>query len=484
LRDTCLKDTDIVLRRCLILVELIPRLMCTQHPDATVKITAQDEVDEAIQGFTMFECDEVMSDYEGKLTPYAQPKDIVLRASKLDITIGEKYFITPRIPNPRLEDMDRVALSIEASLIANYYSYKYLNTQAVKWIILPMVEEPEIIRLVQRLIIKKMKVYHEELGLPEINIQLIPLIEDTTRFLDIYKYVTVLYNTLREFGIELRYMRVFLGKSDAAVKSGHIASALALIYALHELYKISRELSIDIQPIIGMGSPPFRGGINNPKLVNYEVQHYHGYKTVTMQSAVRYDIPYDEYKRVSSTVLQWLGRPVRRVEAGISRFIYKAFKSYKETVSRYLDILIRFSSLIPLTRDRISWREYSRIFNLEDRLLNVPRAIVYTSTWYVLGLPPIFLDSEFIIESYRSGEIDEIFNYMPHLIEEWKYEAQFYIPTIALKRLDELIVKRVNEALDYMGIKPEPNKTYKDILELNPVEPHIIALARIRGFLG
>jgi len=464
--------------------EFIPRLMCTQHPDATVRVTAQDEVDEAIQGFTMFECDEVMSDYEGKLTPYAQPKDIVLRASKLGIAIGEKFFVTPRIPNPRLEDIDRVALSVEASLIANYYSYKHLNTQAVKWIILPMTEEPEIIRLVQRLIIKKMKVYYEELGLPKMDIQLIPLVEDSSRFLEIYRFVTILYNTLKEFNVELRHMRVFLGKSDAAVKTGHIASALALMYALHELSKIDEELDMDIQPIIGMGSPAFRGGINNPKLVDYEVRHYQGYKTATIQSAVRYDVPYSEYRKVSSSILQWLGKPIKKVEASIIRLVRKASESYRKTVTRYLDNLIKYASCIPSTRDRVTWREYGRAFGLEDKLLNVPRAIVYTATWYVLGLPPIFLDAEFVIEAYKNNEIDEILNYMPYLTEEWEYEAQFYIPSVVSRRLDELIVKRVNEALDYMGIKPEPNETYKNILELNPVEPHVIALAKIRGFLG
>ena len=38
----------------------IPRLMCTQHPDTTVKITAAEEVDEAIVAFTAYGCDEVM----------------------------------------------------------------------------------------------------------------------------------------------------------------------------------------------------------------------------------------------------------------------------------------------------------------------------------------------------------------------------------------------------------------------------------------
>jgi phosphoenolpyruvate carboxylase len=465
-------------------MEIVPRLMCTQHPDATVRVTAQDEVDEAVQGFTMFECDEIMSDYEGKLTPYAQPKDIVVRASKLGIAVGEKYFVTPRIPNPRLEDIDRVTLSIEASLIANFYSYKYLNTQAVKWIILPMIEEPETVRLIQRLIIKKMRMYYEELGLPKMDIQLIPLIEDSNGFLETYRYVTILYNTLKEFDVKLQNMRVFLGKSDAAVKTGHIASALALMYALNELTRIDEELDMDIQPIIGMGSPTFRGGINNPKLVEYEVRHYQGYKTVTIQSAVRYDVPFSEYQKVSSAILQWLGKPVRKVEANVLRFVRKASESYRRTVSRYLDALIKFASYVPTTRDRITWKEYGRTFGLDDRLLNVPRAIIYTATWYVLGLPPIFLDADFIIELYKSNEIDEALNYMPYLIEEWKYEAQFYAPSVASKRLDEAIVKRVNEALDYMGIKPEINETYKSILELNPVEPHVVALAKIRGFLG
>uniref|UniRef100_A0A7J2U2S0 Phosphoenolpyruvate carboxylase n=1 Tax=Ignisphaera aggregans TaxID=334771 RepID=A0A7J2U2S0_9CREN len=465
-------------------MEPIPKLMCTQHPDATVRITAQDEVDEAVQGYTMFGCDEVMSDYEGKLTPYAQPKDIVLRASRLGIAVGEKYFVTPRIPNPRLEDVDRVALSIEASLIANYYSYKHLNTQAVKWIILPMTEEPETVRFVQRFIMKKMRIYYEELGLPRMDIQLIPLVEDSNKFLEIHRYVTILYNTLKDFDANLQYMRVFLGKSDAAVKSGHIASALALMYALYELSRIDEELDMDIQPIIGMGSPTFRGGINNPKLVEYEVRHYQGYKTVTIQSAVRYDVPFSEYQKVSSSILQWLGKPVRKVDAGVLKVVRRAFESYRKTVSKYLDLLVKFSSCIPSTRDRVTWKEYGRVFGLEDKLLNVPRAIVYTATWYVLGLPPIFLDTEFITESYKNNEIDEILNYMPYLIEEWEYEAQFFVPSIASKRLDEAIVKKVSEALDYMGIKPEVNETYKNILELNPVEPHVIALAKIRGFLG
>ena len=97
----------------------------------------------------------LMSDYEGKLTPYAQPKEIIIRAYSLGIPIGEKVFVTLRIPNISLEEFDRTDLAIEAGIVANYYSFKLLGVQAVKWFMPPMVEDINIVRLVQRLILKK-----------------------------------------------------------------------------------------------------------------------------------------------------------------------------------------------------------------------------------------------------------------------------------------------------------------------------------------
>jgi len=463
---------------------MIPRLMCTQHPDSAVKITAQEEVDEAIQSYTMYGCDEVMSDYEGKLTPYAQPKDIVMKAKSLDIPIGEKFYVTPRIPNPRLEDFDRVALTLEAALIANYYSYTYLGTQAVKWIILPMTEAIDVVALIQRLIIRKSRVLCEEMKIPCTIMQLIPLVEDSSKLMHIHEYILSLYNILNEFDADLKDMRVFLGKSDAATKSGHIASALSMIYALHKIIEVDKELDMDIKPIIGMGSPPFRGGINNPKLVDIEVQQYTGFTTVTIQSAVRYDVTYTDYQKVQSTLLNNIGKTPKKVELDIVKFIEDATTMYRHLVARYIDIVNRYASNIPTTRDRVTWKEYGRIIVLDDKMLHTPRAIVYTATWYVLGIPPLFLDADFIIEAYKKDIIDYIIKYIPYIRKEWEYEAQFYAPHIAEKRLDKEIVLKVNKAMDIMGIKYEPMDLYEKLIELTPVEPHILSLAKIRGFLG
>lgn len=462
----------------------IPKLMCTQHPDATERIFAQQEVDEAIQAYTMYRCDEVMSDYEGKLTPYAQPKEIVIRAINLDIPIGDKVFITPRVPNPSLEDFDRVDLSIEAGFIANYYSAKLIGVQAVKWFILPMVEDPNIVRFVQRLILRKLNILREELGINLDPIQLIPLVENVQDHIHVKLHVKVLLSVLKEFNTDMEILRVFLGKSDAAVKAGHIASALSIMYALNELKKLSTDLGIEVKPIIGMGVPPFRGALNNPELVEYIVQRYKGFSTATIQSAIRYDIPFKDYVVVRNTIMKTMNSEPIDVDSEIVELTNKATELYRESASRYINIIQKIAEAVPATRDRISWKEYGRLLPAQSEKFSVPRAIVYTATWYSVGVPPIYLDADLIIELYKKDELDHLLKLVPHLEKEWLYDSRFYVRSVALKRLDDNIVNKIDEALDILGIKPEPSESYRVLIELNPVEPHIIALGRIRGFLG
>lgn len=462
----------------------VPRLICTQHPDSTVKITVQQEIDEAVQDYTMYECDEVMSDYEGKLTPYAQPKDIVLRALELGVPVGSKFYVTPRIPNPTLEDFDRVDLSIEAGMIANYYSFKVAGVQAVRWFILPMAEDIEVIRLVQRLITRKLNILSEELRIRMDPVQLIPLLEDSYRHIVAREYIMTLLKILRELGVQVDVLRVFIGKSDAAVKSGHVASALSVIYALNDLFKLADSEGIEIKPIIGMGSPPFRGALNNPELVDTTSRVYSGYSTATIQSAVRYDVPYKDYVKVKDTIISNINQRPRKLVEETVDLITQATKMYRELAARYVDIVHRLSSYIPTTRERVSWKVYGRALPAQGEIISVPRAIVYTCAWYTAGIPPSFLDANFILHLYRQDKLDDLVKLLPNLIEEWRYDSKFYVKEVALKRLDNYIVERVNEALEVLGIDVEPLEPYESLLKLNPVEPHILALGKIRGFLG
>jgi phosphoenolpyruvate carboxylase len=128
----------------------IPRLMCTQHPDSTIKVSTAEVVEETAVAYLAYGRDEVMVDYEGKATPYSQPRDIAAKAISLGIPLGVRYFITSRIPNPRLEDFEGSMLALEASVLANSYSRKVADVDAVRWIILPMVEDFETLTLVYK----------------------------------------------------------------------------------------------------------------------------------------------------------------------------------------------------------------------------------------------------------------------------------------------------------------------------------------------
>ena len=457
----------------------IPRLMCTQHPDTTVKITAAEEVDEAIVAFTAYGCDEVMVDYEGKATPYSQPKEVVMKAAKSELPLGEKFVITVRLPNPRLEEFDRAMLALEAAVVANYFSVKYMGVRAVKWVVLPMVEDVETMSLVRRMLKRKVEDYKAEAKVDVGNIEVIPLFEDA--FVQL-KAKALLGEVVK--GEEVREVRLFLGKSDSAVKHGHLASALAIAYTLSRLGDVESELGLRIRPILGMGSPPFRGGLNNPRLAPMEVVQYAGYYTATIQSAVRYDVALEEFLKVREAILNGCCAPRQRAPDEVLHIVQEASARYRALVMKYADKVIEVARLVPSTRDRVSWTAYGRTLTGGERVVNMPRAIVYTSAWYATGLPPTLLDAPYLLELAKSDKLDLVLKVLPTYLKELEYDLEFFDRATAEKYLDGEIVKAVVELADYLGLEARPNPAYATLLRMPRNEANIIALGKYRKFLG
>ncbi|MEZ0248697.1 MAG: phosphoenolpyruvate carboxylase [Thermoproteus sp.] len=457
----------------------IPRLMCTQHPDTTVKITAAEEVDEALVDYTAYGCDEVMVDYEGKMTPYGQPKEVVVKAAKSGIPLGEKMYITVRLPNPKLEEFDRAVLSLEAAIVANYFSVKYTDRQAVRWVVLPMVEDVDTVMLVRRMLKRKSEVYRSETGVDVGDVEVIPLLEDAFAQLKLKGILGEVFK-----GEEVRDVRVFLGKSDSAVRHGHLASALAITYALSKMGDIEAELGIKIRPILGMGSPPFRGALNNLRLAHLEVVQYAGYHTATIQSAVRYDASLEEYQKVKESILNACCASRNKAPEEVLHIIQEASSRYRSLVTRYVDRLLEVARLVPSTRDRVSWREYGRALLGEGGVVNMPRAIVYTSAWYAMGLPPTLLDAPYLLELAKSDKLDVVLKILPTYERELEYDMEFFDKTVAEKYLGEDVTKSVLELADHLGLDIRPSPAYLALLRMPRSEPNIIALGKYRKFLG
>jgi phosphoenolpyruvate carboxylase len=233
-----------------------PILMATQHPDSARMITTSQEVEEAIEAISLFRCDEIMVDYEGKLTPYHQPEWIVDKAHEKGLRAGIDFLISPRIPNDVLEGVSRHIHSIVTALITNWKAQRMGLEQPVRYIIIPMVESTNHFQAVVRRVSRLQQAIHEELGLEEGYIDIVPLLESVDSQLEIHRYVETIS---RQDGRNPWTHRIFLGKSDSALLSGHIASSLALRIALSKLYRASEERDLEISPIIGMGKPPSEG---------------------------------------------------------------------------------------------------------------------------------------------------------------------------------------------------------------------------------
>lgn len=457
----------------------VPRLMCTQHPDTTVKITANEEVDEAIVAYTAYGCDEIMVDYEGKMTPYSQPKEIVTKAVKSEIPLGEKFYVTVRLPNPKLEEFDRAMLSLEAAIVANYFSRKYAEVQAVRWVVLPMVEDLDTVMLVRRMLKRKAEIYKSETGVDVGDIEVIPLIEDA--FVQV-KAKAIVGEVFK--GEEVEEVRVFLGKSDSAVKHGHLASALAILYAMSRLKEFEAEAGIKVRPILGMGSPPFRGGLNNPRLAHLEVVQYSGYHTATVQSAVRYDASLDEYVRVRESILNACCGVRAPVGDDVLSLIQEASMKYKLQMLKHAERVVEVARLVPTTRDRVSWKDYGRSILDGERAVHMPRAIVYTSTWYAMGFPPTLADAPYLLELAKADKLDLVLKHLPTYRRELEYDYEFFDPQTAQRYLSAELVAAAVELADYLGIDVKPSSAYLALLRMPRSEPNIIALGKYRKFLG
>jgi phosphoenolpyruvate carboxylase len=219
-------------------------------------------------------------------------------------------------------------------VLANSYSRKVADVNAVRWIILPMVEDFETLTLVYKALDLKTRDLVELGAFRDSSaIELISLLEDAKRQTRVEYFIKALFRSAAASGRVVENMRVFLGISDSAVRHGHIASALAVIHALQQIDALNREGEYKIWPIVGMGSPLFRGGLNNPRLAHVETLQYSGYRTATVQSAVRYDVSYAEFIRVRETLSRL--HPPRGLEIK-ETWVEVASRMYRDLVDVYL----------------------------------------------------------------------------------------------------------------------------------------------------
>ena len=215
------------------------------------------------------------------------------------------------------------------------------------------------------------------------DIKVIPLIEDKESMLRADKIVSGYLDKCKE----TEYQRVWLARSDPALNYGNLPAILSNRIAFQKLHELEEKISIDLLPIIGCGSVPFRG---NFRPDNYKdmLNEYPSVQTFTAQSAFKYDYS-EEIVRESVEDIENSKRkePLFINEKKSIDIIEKVSDRYQNEISQIAPLINQLASHVPKRRKRkmhIGLFGYSR----ENSGVKLPRAITFCAALYSLGIPP------------------------------------------------------------------------------------------------
>jgi len=279
-----------------------------------------------------------------------------------------------------------------------------LKTPPVFELILPMTKNADQLIHIQETF-KKTAELHQQIFCAENEmncsnfgkgyIHIIPLFESVD---DLSGCATVIRDFLEKhktiWGALPPYLRVFIARSDPALNAGFVPAVLASRLALREIALLEKEYGIPMYPIIGSGSLPFRGGLN-PENIEKLLPQYQGVRTVSIQSAFRYDYPQEDVKKALKFIETELPKGKAPEFDGATfdrlRNIIQIFKDfYSPTLEAFAPTINEMAKHVPSRRERV---QHTGLFGYNRGVgkVRLPRAIQFTGACYSLGIPPEFI---------------------------------------------------------------------------------------------
>lgn len=484
----------------------IPRVMSTQHPDnitvpffaETPDMSGDDEIQEAYYAFSHLGCDEQMWDSEGKEIDDFVVRKLLTRYSYFfrDKRLGRDLFLTLRLPNPSVErDEAKVVVetleSIPRSMDVARLFYGS-DTPPIFEVILPMTtstEELNRIYYFYRNFISGMQNQPISAGditiaqwigqfSPE-KINVIPLFEDKEHMLNAHKIVSAYLKDK-----EVDYLRVFLARSDPAMNYGMISAILCNKIALQRLRRLSETTGIKIYPILGAGSPPFRGNLT-PYTVDDVIAEYPEVETFTVQSAFKYDNPVEDVIKAIKRLKSFERRPFREVDENpCIVLIEKISREYQRQIEYLAPLINEVAQYIPRRRMR---KLHVGLFGYSRSLggVRLPRVIGFCGACYSIGLPPEIIG----FNALDNEDINHLKSVYENLEKDMERALRYFNPE-CLELLPEEIRGNIrNELFDY-----EPDMAHRDVTSriINVIkdgakvniQDMVAEAAYIRRFLG
>ena len=487
------------------MIPKVPRCMSTQHPDnvnspfftQTSEIGGEDEIMEAYYSYSHLGCDEQMWDCEGKEIDNYVVKKLLTRYDNYftENRLGKDIFLTLRVPNPTIEKPEAKILIETLESIPRSFDASNLIFQddlaPIFEVILPMTTSAKCVDRVysyyRDFVIGKSKKQFSEGDITiedwigkfsPSKINVIPLIED---FEHMINADVILQNYLSDK--DDKYHRIFFARSDPAMNYGLISAVLINKIALQKIYSLSKTLNIDLYPIVGVGSAPFRGNLR-PKTAQRVANEYPYTYTFTIQSAFKYDNPPNEVMKAIKILRERKQQPPINVDIDKGIDIIRRYaEDYEKQIKILAPIINKVAKFIPSRRKRklhIGLFGYSR----EVGGINLPRAINFTASLYSLGIPPEILG----LNALTDKDIEYIKDVYINFEDDLKDALSYYNPNTNFIPFDVKSILRdlgidFHQNQDHIEITTNIVNSIKNNTNENLSE-NILLAASIRKFLG
>jgi len=484
----------------------IPRCMSTQHPDnvsmpffATDSVIGgKDEIIESYYIFSSLECTEQMWDSDGKEVDNFVIKKLLSKYSRFfhEKKLWKDIFITLRVPNPFIEKTEAKLLLETLESIPRSYDIAKLfygeDITPIFEVILPMASDVSSIDNIYKyytdfVVWKQNKTIRDnnvtiadwiwEFHPKKINV--IPLFEEMEYMLDAHNIVEKYLEDKKD----IKHQRVFLAMSDPALNYGMVSGVLLNKIALQRLDKMWKKIWVEIFPISGMWSAPFRWNLK-PNTVDSIMEEFPSVQTYTIQSSFKYDNGTKDVinaiEKINNTP-RWL--PTKVDEERAIKIIDKYTKEYQKQILILAPLINKISSYIPRRRKRklhIGLFGYSR--SMDE--ISLPRAIPFTCACYSIWVPPEILALN-VLNKDDILFLNTVFINFGKIIKE----ASRY-----LNQDSPYLPKNIKEAIKDLYVDIDTDQEHKEVTdcilrlldtnELDNLQEKILSAATIRGFLG
>lgn len=399
----------------------IPKTMSTQHPDNASApywhqdrfIDAKHEVEECFRSYSELGCTEYMWDWEGKHVDEAVFERMFESYHSFfsKNQLGKDVFLTFRVPNIWQEPGYRIARAFVGIFTANDLAKDIgVHSPPIFEAILPMTTDSRKLFYIRKKYAELARAFKVLKPVGPSDLEVIPLIEQAERMAFTKNLLADYVRLGKQDSLlkskRLSYIRPFLARSDPALNSGMVGAVLGVKLGLNSCFEFEDETGIDVYPILGCGSLPFRGSLT-PESVGDFCAEYKGITTVTVQSAFKYDYPLAGVKRGIKELNRKLGGRAVEISPRDSRVLRRlvgAFgKSYRTTVEAIAGDISRISAFVPRRRER---RLHIGLFGYSRKVgkKSLPRAIAFVCAAYSLGVPPEFIGVGRTIKTLNSGE--------------------------------------------------------------------------------